>query len=89
MSYDVDSGLVSSFTPELYSELMKIFKEYDDNNNAVIEKSEFKNLLKGLGYDDFSKKEISALFKDIDLNNDNVISFNEFLLIMKKMNKDK
>ena len=42
-------------------------------------------LLKGLGFEDLSKKDMSALFKDIDLNNDNVISFYEFLLIMKKI----
>ena len=26
MSYDVDQGLVDSFKPEVYSELVKIFK---------------------------------------------------------------
>ncbi len=85
MSYDVDQGLVDSFKPEVYSELVKIFKEFDANNNAVMEKNEFANLLKELGYGDLKKKDIDALFKDIDLNNDNVISFYEFLLIMKKM----
>ena len=50
-----------------------------------MEKNEFANLLKELGYGDLKKKDIDALFKDIDLNNDNVISFYEFLLIMKKM----
>ncbi len=85
MSYEVDSGLIESFKPEVYSELVKIFKEFDENNNAVMEKNEFKNLLKELGYGDLSKKDIDALFKDIDLNNDNVISFYEFLLIMKKI----
>ena len=85
MSYEVDSGLIESFKPEVYSELVKIFKEFDENNNAVMEKNEFTNLLKELGYGDLSEKDIDALFKDIDLNNDNVISFYEFLLIMKKI----
>ena len=85
MSYDVDLGLVNSFKPEVYAELVKIFKEFDTNNNAVMDKSEFKSLLKKLGFDDLDKKEMKALFKDFDVNNDNVISFYEFLLIMKKI----
>ena len=83
MSYEVDSSLVNCFKPEVYSELMSIFKEFDANQNAVIERNEFTNLLKKLGFGHLNKKEMSALFKDIDLNNDNVISFYEFLLIMK------
>ena len=86
MSYDdVSQELIDCFKPETYTELVQIFKEYDKNNNALIEKCEFKDLLKGLGIEDLSKKDMSALFKDIDLNNDNVISFYEFLLIMKKI----
>ena len=85
MSYEVDSTLVNSFKPEDYAEYVKLFKEFDKNSNAVIEKDEFKDLLKELGITDLSKKDIKALFKDIDLNKDNVISFYEFLLIMKKL----
>ena len=85
MSYDVDSGLVNSFKPEVYTELVSIFKEFDANNNAVMEKSEFKNLLNKLGLGDLDKKQINALFKDFDLNDDGVLSFYEFLLIMKKI----
>ena len=85
MSYDVDAKLVNSFEPAIYSDLVKTFKEFDTNQNGVIEKDEFKNLLKELGYENLSKKEINALFKDIDLNNDKVISFYEFLQIMKKI----
>ena len=85
MSYDVDSSLVNSFKPEVFSELMSIFKEFDTNNNAVMEKSEFKNLLNKLGLGDLDKKQINALFKEFDLNNDKVLSFYEFLLIMKKI----
>ena len=85
MSYDVDAKLVNSFEPAIYSDLVKTFKEFDTNQNGVIEKDEFKSLLKELGYEDLTKKQINALFKDIDLNNDKVISFYEFLLIMKKI----
>ena len=85
MSYEVDQGLVDSFKPEVYQELVSLFKQFDENNNAVIEKNEFKNLLKELGLGDLKKKDIDALFQDIDLNKDNVISFYEFLLIMKKI----
>ena len=85
MSYEVDSTLVNSFKPEDYAEYVKLFKEYDKNGNAVIEKDEFKDLLKELGFSDLSKKDIKALFKDIDANNDKVISFYEFLLLMKKL----
>ena len=64
MSYDVDAKLVSSVEPAIYADLVKTFKEFDTNKNGVIEKDEFKSLLKELGYEDLTKKQINALFKD-------------------------
>ena len=85
MSYEVEPQLIESFEPELYNEFVTIFKTYDKNGNAVIEKNEFVDLLHALGCTDIDAKEAETLYKDIDLNNDSVISFNEFLHIMKKM----
>ena len=87
MSYEVDDELINCFKPDVYSELVNLFKKYDSNQNAVIEKNEFYNMIKELGFSEMSKKDASALFKNFDLNNDKVISFYEFLQIMKKIKK--
>ena len=85
MSYEADTKLVQSFDSEFYSELVQTFKSYDQNNNGVIEKNEFIDLITALGFTDVKKEEVDALFKDIDLNDDSVISFSEFLVLMKKL----
>ncbi len=85
MSYEADPKIIECFEPELYNQFVTIFKTYDKNGNAVIEKNEFVDLLHAIGFTDIDEKEAEALYKDIDLNNDSVISFNEFLHIMKKM----
>ncbi len=87
MSYEVDNELINCFQPEVYSELVNLFKKYDSNHNAVIEKNEFYNMIKELGFSEMSKKDVNALFKNFDLNNDKVISFYEFLQIMKTIKK--
>ena len=45
MSYDVDQGLVDSFKPEVYSELVKIFmlKKFDYNKNKINKNNLIKN----------------------------------------------
>ena len=50
MSYQVDVKLVQSFKAEDYSELEKVFKEFDKNKNGIMERSEFLNLLHALGH---------------------------------------
>ena len=85
MSYEADPKIIESYEPELYNYLVTIFKTFDKNGNAVIEKNEFVDLLHALGCTEIDAKGAEALYKDIDLNNDSVISFNEFLHIMKKI----
>ena len=89
MSYEADQKLIQSFDQELYTEIVKVFKDYDKNGNGVIEGNEFEDLIKALGFTDVSKQDIETLFKDIDLNNDSTISFAEFLVLMKKMTSKK
>ena len=85
MTYNVDKKYTEGLDPDFYAQIVELFKGYDANGNGVIEKNEFVELLKSLGYEDVEKSEIDALFKDIDLNSDSVISFAEFLVLMKKM----
>ena len=89
MSYEADQKLIQSFDQELYTEIVKVFKDYDKNGNGVIEGNEFEDLIKALGFTDVTKEDIEVLFKDIDLNNDSTISFAEFLVLMKKMTSKK
>ena len=89
MSYEADPNLIQSLDPELYTEIVKIFKEYDKNGNGVIENNEFEELIRVLGFTDVSKEDIDSLFKDVDLNKDSTISFSEFLVLMKKLTTKK
>ena len=89
MSYEADQKLIQSFDQDLYTEIVKIFKDFDKNGNGVIENHEFEDLIKALGFTDVTKEDIEVLFKDIDLNNDSTISFAEFLVLMKKMTSKK
>ena len=50
MSYQADIKLVQSFRPEDYSEIQKVFKDFDKNKNGVMEREEFLDLLHALGY---------------------------------------
>ena len=85
MSYKADDKLVKSFDQEFYTELVEMFKKYDKDGSGVIEKVEFLDLVKTLGFTEVTEAETDAVFQGIDLNNDSVISFSEFLVLMKKM----
>jgi hypothetical protein len=63
MSYEVEPQLIESFEPELYNEFVTIFKTYDKNGNAVIEKDEFVDLLLALGCTDIDAKDAENLYK--------------------------
>ena len=58
MSYQVDVKLVQSFKAEDYSELEKVFKEFDKNKNGIMERSEFLNLLHALGHRELKQEDL-------------------------------
>ena len=85
MSYEVDPKLVECFDPPIFEEFKNIFKEFDKNNNGLMEKSEFIALLADLGYKNVTPQDADELFKSVDLNSDSVLQFSEFLGIMKQI----
>ena len=85
MSYQVDVKLVQSFKAEDYSELEKVFKEFDKNKNGIMERSEFLNLLHALGHRELKKEDADSLMEGFDLKDPNSMTFTEFLNVMKKL----
>ena len=85
MSYQVDVKLVQSFKAEDYSELEKVFKEFDKNKNGIMERSEFLNLLHALGHRELKQEDADSLMEGIDLKDQNSMTFTEFLNVMKKL----
>ena len=85
MSYQVDVKLVQSFKAEDYSELEKVFKEFDKNKNGIMERSEFLNLLHALGYRELKQEDADSLMEGFDLKDQNSMTFTEFLNVMKKL----
>ena len=75
MSYQVDVKLVQSFKAEDYSELEKVFKEFDKNKNGIMERSEFLNLLHALGYRELKQEDADSLMEGFDLKDPNSMTF--------------
>ena len=89
MSYNADPKLVERFDPEFYTLASNLFKKYDKNGDGMIQKYEFRSLIKQVGLD-YELKDIKLLFQGIDSNNDSVITFIEFLhLLLGVMPEDK
>ena len=62
-----------------YSKVCKavaLFKKFDADNSETIDRAEFKNLMKSLGY---KKINFNKALLELDQNGDGVISFWEFL----------
>ena len=60
------------------------FKNYDKDANGTIEKGEFGQVLKDMGYDEVSEEKLAEMFSNVDLNKDGVVDWEEFLNIMDK-----
>ena len=89
MSYQVDIKLVQTFKAEDYSELEKIFKEFDKNRNGVMERKEFLDALHALGHRNLTQQDADNLLAGVQLMNPYQISYTEFLIAMQRLtNKD-
>ena len=85
MSYQVDIKLIQTFKAEDYSELEKIFKDFDKNKNGVMETSEFLDLLHALGHRNFTQADASNLMAGASMRVPGQLSFEEFLVVMQKL----
>ena len=85
MSYQIDIKLIQTFKAEDYSELEKIFKDFDKNKNGVMERNEFLDLLHALGHRNFTQADANNLIAGIPLRNPGQMTFEEFLNVMKKV----
>jgi calcium-binding protein CML len=62
--------------------LESVFKKFDSDNSAYIEKDEFESLLAELGMTDYTEKQFHMMFLAADTNADNKLSFAEFCDIL-------
>jgi len=85
MSYQADIKLVQSFRPEDYSEIQKVFKDFDKNKNGVMEREEFLDLLHALGYRELKQEDADSLMEGVDIKDPAAMTFTEFLNVMKKI----
>ena len=77
------------FSPENVVDLVTNFKNYDKNEDGVMDKSEFKVLLHDLGYRDLTDARIDELLKKADKNKDGKIAWIEFLDMMSDVAEHK
>jgi calmodulin len=59
-------------------EILSYFKNYDNNNDGVLDFSEFSELINGLGQN-VSEEKLKDGFNQVDTGNNNVINFDEFM----------
>jgi plastin-1 len=85
MSYQVDVKLIQTFKAEDYSELEKIFKDFDKNRNGVMETSEFVDLLHALGHRNMTQADANNLMSGAYLSRPGQMTYEEFLNVMKKL----
>lgn len=71
------------FSPEQCTELVNSFKNYDKDNNGVMDKAEFKQALKDMGHDEVTDQIADNLLKRVDKDNSGVIEWVEFLDMMQ------
>ena len=71
------------FSAEQTSELVQSFKNYDKDKNGVMDKNEFREALKDMGYRDLSEAKVSQVLKSVDKNQNGVIEWDEFLEMMR------
>ena len=64
---------------------MQSFKNYDTDKNGVMDKNEFKNALKDMGYRDLSEAKITQVLNSVDKNKNGVIEWNEYLEMMRSV----
>ncbi|MCQ2820597.1 MAG: EF-hand domain-containing protein [archaeon] len=71
---------------EVLNEYQRVFKASDLDKSGFIEPNEVPEILKALGYRNFSEDQIKDFMKEADLNQDGKVSFKEFLHFMKLVN---
>ena len=62
-----------------YDEMLTYFTNFDNNNNGVLEFSEFSELISSLGLN-MNYEQLKDGFDKIDTGNNNVINFEEFMV---------
>ena len=68
--------------------VMDIFRQFDDDDSGVIDKTEFSKAIREMGCN-ASDKAITALFKSFDLDGSKVIEYQEMNKLLRRINKPK
>jgi len=85
MRYEVDIKLKESFRPEDLANFTNLFKTYDKNKNALLEKEELLDLLHSLGHRNLKAGDINTLISGVKTADPNSLTFTEYLNLMKKL----
>jgi Ca2+-binding EF-hand superfamily protein len=65
--------------------IMKSFRNYDTNNNGVMDQNEFKNIMIDIGYRKITDDKCAEMLAAQDQDNDGVLSWVEFVDMMAAM----
>ena len=84
--YDITPIEAQEWKAEDFQQYLRTFREMDKDKSGYIERCEVNDLLKALGYRNYTEQDCDNFLKDADLNKDGKISFREFLTMMKKIN---
>ena len=79
--YDVPYDLKKQFSVPELTELVRIFKSYDEDQSGSIQKSELQKILVDLGHRETTEDDVTTMISKLDVNDDNVLSLQEFLNI--------
>ena len=78
IEYEIPFVLTKMLSPEECTGLITSFKNYDKDNNGVIDKNKFRQVLKDMGHD-VSLDRLEEAFTKTDLNQDGLIEWEEFI----------
>lgn len=76
-SYDVVSRRLRQQLAEKGAQVKRAFREFDTNNNGLLDREEFQRGLNSFGCD-VSEDQLFAVFRDVDADGSGVIDFREF-----------
>jgi len=67
--------------------LEQVFKQYDENDNGILEKLEFSEMLTKMGIF-LSTQELRTIYDNFDINNDGGISYTELAHVLRNIVSD-
>ena len=79
---------VNELQDKKISECREVFNLFDKNNNGVIDREEFPDLMRAMNLDPTDDNEVNEWLKEVDRNRTGKVEFDEFLEIYAKYAKE-